>query len=264
MLLDRNYDGLWVVADGNDLALFKASVPGLLPMGEPSRWKHAVTVLFVTSRMREKTPVGTVADCLAWVQGLSASAGGPLARVTAVEQLVDGKWDRAVQAELERHDHGMLLIGRNRDQPWRERLLYVLRHKIIGLMGGNDNLGNVAVFLDFSDASLLALAFVRRVFMSRPDVRITFIHAHDSRVTGVDPQWSRLKRVVGLKPDELLTRIGSGETPGAAIVKEATSGRYGIIVMGKRGLTGIKRLMLGSVSTAVLGKLDSQTLFLVD
>ena len=158
----------------------------------------------------------------------------------------------------------MLLIGRNRGQPWRERLLYVLNRKVIGLVGANDNPGNVAVFLDFSDASLLALNFVHRAFMDRPDVRVTFIHATDGRVARVERQWSRLKRVVGLNVDEPLALIGSGEPTGSAIVKEAASGRYGTIVIGKRGLTGIKRLLLGSVSRAVLRKLDNQTLFLVD
>ena len=68
MLLDRNCDGLWVIADSDDLALFKSSVPHLLPLGEPSGWSHAVTVLLAGSWTGEKAPYG--ADCLTWVQGL--------------------------------------------------------------------------------------------------------------------------------------------------------------------------------------------------
>jgi 2,4-dienoyl-CoA reductase (NADPH2) len=112
--------------------------------------------------------------------------------------------------------------------------------------------------------SLLVLAFVRQAFMNRPGVRLTFFHALDGRKAGTEQRWSRLKRVTGLNPDEPLTRIVSRENAGTAILKEVVSGRYGTIIMGKRGLTGIKRLFLGSVSRAVLQKVDTQTLFLVD
>jgi nucleotide-binding universal stress UspA family protein len=34
--------------------------------------------------------------------------------------------------------------------------------------------------------------------------------------------------------------------------------------MGKRGLSGLKRLLLGSVSSGILSRLTDQSLFLVD
>ena len=41
-------------------------------------------------------------------------------------------------------------------------------------------------------------------------------------------------------------------------------GNYGTVVMGKRGLTGIKRWLLGSVSAGVLRGLQDQSLYLID
>jgi 2,4-dienoyl-CoA reductase-like NADH-dependent reductase (Old Yellow Enzyme family)/nucleotide-binding universal stress UspA family protein len=264
MLLTRNCNGLWVIADGDDLALFKESMPDLLPMSQRSKWKHAIKVLFIEPHDRERFPAKDGTDFLTWLQRLTDNAGSHSETVTVVDKMVHGNWDKAILTELKKQNHGMVLIGRNRSQPWRERLFYLLRHKIIGLISSNSKLRNVAVCLDFSDASLLVLAFVRQAFMNRPGVRLTFFHALDGRKAGTEQRWSRLKRVTGLNPDEPLTRIVSRENAGTAILKEVVSGRYGTIIMGKRGLTGIKRLFLGSVSRAVLQKVDTQTLFLVD
>ncbi len=48
------------------------------------------------------------------------------------------------------------------------------------------------------------------------------------------------------------------------ILKVAKEGNFGIVVMGKRGVSGIKRWMLGSVSRGVLRSLTDQTLMLID
>jgi len=132
------------------------------------------------------------------------------------------------------------------------------------LINPNGRLKDIVVFLDFSDASLLVLAFVRNAFINRPGVKLRFVHALEGRKAGVNRHWPRLKKVVGLNPNEQLRCIPAGENPTDVIIEEITRGRYGTIVMGKRGLTGIKRLLLGSVSRAVLRKLNDQTLFLVD
>ena len=264
MLLTRNCNGLWVIADGDDLEVFKKSVPDLLPVGQWSRWNHAITVFFLESLSKEGALAKARTDFLTWVQHLSANAGYPEEKVTAVEKMVYGNWDEEIRAEIKKQNHGLVLIGRNRSQPWRERLFYTLRHKVIGLISPNNRLQNVAVSLDFSDASLLVLEFVRHAFKNRPEVKLNFIHALDGPKASAEQRWFRLKRVAGLNPEQPLKLIASRENAGTAILKEVAVGRYGTIIMGKRGLTGIKRLLLGSVSRAVLRKVDTQTLFLVD
>jgi 2,4-dienoyl-CoA reductase (NADPH2) len=73
-----------------------------------------------------------------------------------------------------------------------------------------------------------------------------------------------MKEAVNLQSDAPLKLIPSRGNLTAAIIEEITAHPYGTVVMGKRGLSGIKRLMLGSVSRAVLRRIDRQSLFLVD
>ena len=264
MLLTRNYKGVWVIAAGDDLALFKASMPHLLRAGHWFEPDQALTVLFLETRAGTGCSAEDKTNFLTWVQQQAAYGGHRVETVATVDRIVQGNWDKEIGAEIKSRKCGMVLIGRNRRQPWRRRLLYTLRHKVIGLISPNRRLRNVAVLLDFSDASLLALAFARHAFMNRPGLRLRFIHALDGPETSAERRWSKLKQVADLRPEEPLTYIPSKGNVAAAILKEIADGRYGTIIMGKRGLSGIKRLLLGSVSNAVLRKIDTQSLFLVD
>ena len=264
LLLTRNYKGVWVIADGDDLALFKASTPDLLPAGHWIEPDHALTVLFLETRKGVGCSAKDRTEFLTWVQQQAAHRGHRASTVAAVDRMVQGNWGKAIGAEIKSRNCGMVLIGRNRSQPWRERLFYTLRHKVIGLISPNRRLHNVAVLLDFSDASLLALAFVRHAFMNRPGLRLSFIHALNGAETSANRRWSQLKRVADLDPEEPLTVIPSTDNVAAAILEALAAGQYGTIIMGKRGLSGIKRLLLGSVSSAVSRNIGTQSLFLVD
>ena len=264
MLLTRNYDGLWLIVDGNDLTLFKNSLPELLPVNQGFQWNYSIAVLFLKSPWQVGHSDFTGADFLTWAQQRWDHVGCRTETTASAGKMTHNSWDEVIRAEMKKENHGLVLIGRRPGQPWRERLFYTLRHKVIGLIHPSKRLKQVVVFLDFSDASLLVLAFVQQVFINRPDVNVNFVHALNGHKGSAERRWSRFKGVVGRPHDEPLRLIPSGENTANAIVGEIAADRYGTIIMGKRGLTGIKRMLLGSVSRAVLRKVDTQTLFLVD
>jgi len=221
-------------------------------------------VLFLRSHAGASCTAKDRSNFLSWAQRQAAHGDDRTETVAAVDRKVLGSWDKAVCAEIESRNDGMVLIGRNRLQAWRERLFYSLRHKVIALISPNPRLRHVTVLLDFSDTSLLALTFVRHAFLNRPEFKLHFLHALHGNEKSALRRWSRHKRVADIDPEAALTLLPSTGNPSATILEALAAGRYGTIVMGKRGLSGIKRLLLGSVSRAVLRRMDDRSLFLVD
>lgn len=264
MLLTRNYKSLWVICDKGDLAAFKTVLPELLPECPWMQPGHAPAVIFLGKKTEAEISAAEKSAFPDWIRQLDQTPGRPAAEITVMSLANTSSWSQAVCAEAARGNFGMLLIGRNPRQPWRERLLYSIRHKIVGLVSPNEHLRDVAVLLDFSASSLLILAFLKRVYGDRPDYRLHFLHACGHDTKPARRHWEGLKKAVDLPGDRPLKLIPSRGDPAAAILHELTANSYGAIVMGKRGLSGIKRLLLGSVSKAVLSRVDQQSLFLVD
>lgn len=264
MLLTRNYKGLWVISDQNDIERLKAALPDLLPAGRWTLSQYAPTVLFLRSRASEGCSVEDKAGLVSWARQLAASHGRNLGSLDTVDRMIPGAWDQAVRAEAGRDNCGMVLIGRSRDQLWRERLLFKLHHKVIGLISPNEHLRNVVVFLDFSATSLLVLTFLQHAYGIHPDLKVQYIHALNGDEGRARLRWAAIKRVVGLAPHTPIKLISAQDNVITAILNEIAAGCYGTIVMGKRGLSRIKRLLLGSVSRAVLRQLNHETLILVD
>jgi 2,4-dienoyl-CoA reductase-like NADH-dependent reductase (Old Yellow Enzyme family)/nucleotide-binding universal stress UspA family protein len=260
MLLTRNTNALWVICDSGDLGAFKDGLPEILPPGLWMPPQRAPTVLFLKTKADAGVEAAEQADFADWFRRWAR----PAAPMKILNPVHADNWSQVVSAEVESGNYGMLLIGRNPSQPWRERLLYTLRHKVVGLLSPNDSMRDVAVFLDFSASSLLISSFLRKVYGDRPEIRLHFIHVcgHDSR--RARRRWTELKKVVNLPDDTPLRLVPHRGNVAAAVVDELASHPYGTIFMGKRGLSGIKRLVLGSVSRAMLRQTDEQSLFLVD
>jgi 2,4-dienoyl-CoA reductase (NADPH2) len=225
---------------------------------------NAPAALFLSAKAGTGLSAEVKAGVVEWARRLSDASGRDAQALTCVERMVQGRRDQVVCEETRRGNYGMVMIGRNPSQLWRERLLYALRHKVIGLVSPNPRLHDVAVLLDFSATSLLVLQFLRHAYGDRPDFRLHFLHAANSNDTRARDRWAELKKAVEFKTDAPLDLIPSHGNANAAIVDAIAKGPYGTIVMGKRGLSGIKRLLLGSVSRAVLHTLDDQSLILVD
>ncbi len=263
-LLSRNYRGLWVAADQNDIKLLKAALPYFLPDSRKMMMSVKPKVLFLNSPKEKSLTDAVKSEFIKWSKGLLTRAGfqGPVLSETI--EITSGNFEKAVQDAAEQGNHGIVLIGYNQNQPWRERILYRERGKVIALVGSNHDYSRILVPVDLSDTTMLVLSLIRKLYLEKEGFYVQFIHVLRGSVNIAEKRWKELIRATGFGKKFQLKLIHSKRKVDAELLNIINEGNYGTIIMGKRGLSGIKRWMLGSVSVGVLRGLSDQSLFLID
>jgi len=100
--------------------------------------------------------------------------------------------------------------------------------------------------------------------MPRPDLKLDFLHVLQEKEARAHKRWCEIHKVLGWRKPLPLRVVSPGGDVAATILHELNQGDFGTLVMGKRGLSRIKQFLLGSVSAAVLKRLTTQTLLLID
>ena len=263
-LLIRMYKGLWVLADGRDLSLFKASLPALLPVRRSTPLAIEPTVLFLQSEEYGDFSQKVMDDFLDWGTDLLNRFGYEDGKLISSFKVVHDTFDKAVHDEIEQGHHGVILLGYNRAQVWRERVLYKERGKVLAFIGSSDRQNEVMVPVDLSSTTLLILRFICQTFVGKPGCHLHFVHFLSGQVTEAERRWEELKKIVGWDEDFSLELIPSNKDVANQVLSKIARDKCGTIVMGKRGLTGMKRRLLGSVSAGVIRGLTEETIFLID
>lgn len=263
-LLTRMYKGLWVIKDLRDIPLFQDAFPLLLPEKDHISVNFSPTVLFIRQGTEEEISTRHKDDFLRWGKDLLDRFGFEDSRLKAVVRTAREDLDKEAQEEIDRGGHGVILLVRNRQERWRERVLYRARGKVVALIGSDSHLTRVLVPVDLSPATLLVLIFVSRAMFGKPGFKFNFLHVQNGQAAPVLKRWKDIKKTIGITEDLRFEQIPFTGQVAADILQHADTGDYGTIVMGKRGLSGIKRRLLGSVSSGVLRGLKNQSLFLID
>jgi 2,4-dienoyl-CoA reductase-like NADH-dependent reductase (Old Yellow Enzyme family) len=263
-LLIRMYKGLWVLADRRDLSLLKASLPALLPVRHNTPIAIEPTVLFLQRDEYGAFSKNVRDDFLDWSRNILRRFGYDDGKLSFSFKVVDEAFDKQVHEEIERGHHGVILLGHNRQQAWRERVLYKERGKVVALIGSNERQNEVMVPVDLSSTTLLILRFIYQTFVGKSGCNLHFVHFCNGQAREAGRRWEELKKIVGWDEDFRLELIRSKKDVVAQILSRIKERKCGTIVMGKRGLTGMKRRLLGSVSAGVLRGLTDETIFLID
>jgi 2,4-dienoyl-CoA reductase (NADPH2) len=159
----------------------------------------------------------------------------------------------------------MILLCGQLKNSWQKQLLYRERRKIVGLLSPNQRSSNILVPVDLSDTTLLLLKFLNRTYLQITNVNMLFIHVLTDSERTVRKRWRVLKQICDLNSNSpSLTLIPPRGDIASSIMDTVIRNEVGTIVMGKRGLSGIKRWLLGSVSVGVLRQLTDQSLILID
>jgi nucleotide-binding universal stress UspA family protein len=144
----------------------------------------------------------------------------------------------------------------------------------------------ILVALDDSAGAMAAVDYVARTFGRTPDVHITLLHIlpglpaglwDDGHILSEEERGDRQRQINiwmdkqeknwqevfkearkrleagGISPKEIRTEFIPAEFNIAdEILNLAQSGRFGTIVVGRRGLTGAKKVLLGSISSKIV------------
>ncbi len=261
-LLTRNTRALWVIADPADIRVFKNSLHLLVRKGKKT--SHP-TLLFLRPSGQDGQGDGFYSsqkEFLQWIQTTLDPMGfAGVPRNYTVWEPMDN-WEKAVFNEIDSGNHGRVFMAANPDQPWRERLLYRTRGKMMGLLNANDRRHKVLVPVDFSDTTLLIMRFLHQTLMREKAFCFNFVHVkHDLQK---EHRWEEFKKITGIPEDTPLNLVLGSTDVVSPLIHTIRRGKYGTIVMGKRGISNIKRWLLGSVSAGVLRSLTDQSLFLID
>lgn len=261
-LLKRNFRGVLLAANPPDLQVFQSTLPFLLPDRKNISTVISPTVLFLGTLEGEKIPHAQRDAFLQWFKESLSQLGFVDAEIRSRGITVRESADREAHGEM--GAHGVIFLCRNRNQPWRERLMYRVRGKVVALLGSSPHISRILVPVDLSETTHLVLMFLGQSIFGKQGLRFQFVHVLNGPEGAARQRWEKIKAVTGVQTDLDLTLLPTGEGIAERLLEMVKEGNYGTIVMGKRGRTGIKRWLLGSVSAGVLRGLRDQSLYLID
>ncbi len=261
-LLKRDlYRTLWIVAGTRDLQMLKSPPAAALI---PARPGSSLAVLFLRPEGAAPEFDAGVADFMAWSGAEWERLRHERRDLTHRVRPLQEPAGEVASLEIAQGGYGTVLLARNRAEPWRERLLYRHRAKAVCLLGSHPDWARALVALDLGLVSLFVLRNLEHAFMDLPEFRFDLIHVLQGAEAEARKRWEEICRVLGGRKWPPLRLVASRGPAAERILSEIRTGGYGTVVMGKRGLSRIKRMVLGSVSAAVLQGLDAQSLVLID
>jgi 2,4-dienoyl-CoA reductase (NADPH2) len=198
------------------------------------------------------------------VEEMWAKDGKRRPTVKCSRQPLQGAYLSTLQSEIDQGGFGIVLTCRRSASQREARRIAQVRNSVVGLIDTTWQVADVLIPVDLSDATLLVLAFVQRFYDPYRYGKLQFIHVLTGTAQTARHRWQYLKKVGDVPAHWRLRLLRSGDNIAKTITDVAEAHHCSTIIMGKRGLSGVKRWLIGSVSAGVLKRLQDKSLVLVD
>ncbi len=117
--------------------------------------------------------------------------------------------------------------------------------------------------VDLSPSTHLLLRFLAHAFLGRPGCRFRFVHVLDGPAQAARKRWEKMLPLSGWDADTPLELMPPGpEGVAGTLLRDAAAG-WDAVVVGRRGMSRIKSLLLGSVSRRILRRAADATVVIV-
>ena len=124
-------------------------------------------------------------------------------------RIVKETYDKEIHTEIKRGNYGVVLIGSNLHQSWRERLLYRERRKVVALLGSDSHQSKILVPVDLYRKTLLLLMFLRQSYMDKTGITLKFLHVLAGQKEPSQKLWQELIKIADMDGDLQLKHICS-------------------------------------------------------
>ncbi len=256
----RSQGVLLAAGSAEDLAVLRESLPQVLPERPDLR----ATLLFLDPAQGQGAPDALRQWFLDWARALWAERAPQRWTLEADRVRLGERPEETLRDRMESGGFGSLLLPQAGDEPWRSRLPYLLRRRNLGLLGTHPRRLRLTVAFDLSPASLLVLKFVDLTFLGKPRAEVRVVHVLEGARSEAMERWAEAQEVLGWNHEPGLELLTPRPDAAGALLATLRDSDSGTLVMGKRGLSGLKRWLLGSVSRQVLAELGDRTLYLID
>lgn len=263
-LTRRGDRGLFVVASASDVGLIRNAISKFY--GGDGEFETVVrpTLLILKSDQADHDFDDRVAELSVYTQGIANRLASPNIISREVPRPVELSYNREIRSQLEKNDYSIVFIPRDPSEGWRTKIAFRQRGNILVFIGTTPSWSNMMVPVDMSISTLLTLTFLKDHFLGKAGISIQFIHVRSGPQRAIDQRWLKIKRLVGLDKRFPLRTIDPDGDIADELMQLVQTENFDAIVIGRRGLSRIKRWLLGSVSAKLLRRIDKESLIIID
>ena len=169
--------------------------------------------------------------------------------------------DRLI-AEVRKDGFGMLVLVDGHNVRRGEVLASKWGEGVFIAHRNHAHANKVLAAVDLSPATHVLLRFLAFGFRGRPGYRFRFVHVLDGSAPAARRRWEKMLPISGWDADTPLELIPPGSDGVARTLLDAAVG-WDVVIVGRRGMSRIKSLLLGSVSRRILRGVPDATVVIV-